>query len=245
MENIYLSQKEQKVLECLYQLSDRSVKNLAANTLINRTTLYPILDKLLRKGLVCKSETEEKTIFIPISAADFRLWIKNQENKAKKSSEELEEWIKNTSGKNKKTSLVSSIKYFEGFEGVKNLYADTWRNNSDKEIYCITDFEAAAKSMENFFRKIYLPDRIKHGIKVKNIVTDTPLARKEVRSTKKFLREMKFAKELFKNLGIEINIYDDKLVIVAYDSKKPSGVLIKNEKIAQAMKNIFKYIWKK
>ena len=58
------------------------------------------------------------------------------------------------------------------------------------------------------------------------------------------LREMKFI-NLFRDLNIEINIYGDKVSIVAFDEKKPTGVLIKNKKISLAMKEIFEYLWRK
>ena len=57
------------------------------------------------------------------------------------------------------------------------------------------------------------------------------------------IREMKFVK-LFENLGIEINIYASKVSIVTFNEKNPSGVLIKNDLIAKAFKNIFEYLWK-
>ena len=49
--------------------------------------------------------------------------------------------------------------------------------------------------------------------------------------------------DIFEDLGIEVNIYDDKVSIVAYDKKLPSGVLIKNAKISEAMRKIFQYLW--
>ncbi|HRY82560.1 MAG TPA: helix-turn-helix domain-containing protein [Candidatus Moranbacteria bacterium] len=240
--NTYLNDNEKKVLASLYNLEDGAVNKIAKETLINRTTLYPILEKLAEKGLVSKIKAEGKIRFQPISKEEFSLWAERKEKELKENNKELLCWI-DRQGENKKTSLASEIKYFEGMEGIKSLYADTWRENREKIIYAITDYKSAYENMGNFFRKDYFPARIGHGVWIKNLIPESPEGRKDLKTAKEMLREMKFIK-LFRDLDIEVNIYNDKIAIVAFDKKNPSGVIIKNEKIAEAMKNIFEYLWK-
>lgn len=242
MNTINLNEKEKRILRALYEINNASINNLAKETLINRTTLYPILDKLLAKGLVSKLSVEGKIIFQPILLKDFEQWITGKEQEFKKESEGLLNWTK-TIKSTKTNSLFFDIKYFEGFDGVKNLYADTWRDNKEKMIYGISDYKSAYKAMEDFFKKEYFPSRVKHKVKIKNILSESEEGRKEVKIAKSLLREMKFVK-FFKDLNIDVNIYSDKIAIIAFDEKHPSGVLIKNEKIALAFRNIFEYIWK-
>jgi len=241
--NANLNENEKKVLASLYKLEDGVVNKIAKDTLINRTTLYPILEKLAEKGLVSKVKIEGKIRFQPISREELKLWAKRKEEELKNANSKLLDWIE-SQGENKKSSMASEIKYFEGMEGVKNLYSDTWRENNDKIIYAITDYKNAYENMGNFFRKEYFPARIKHGVWVKNLIPESPEGKRDIETAKEMLREMKFVK-LFEDLDIEINIYNDKTAIVAFDKKNPSGVIIKNEKIAEAMKSIFEYLWKK
>ncbi len=242
MNNYEIREKEKKIMFALYRLSEASVGNLAKETLINRTTLYPILNRMLSKGLVSKIQIEDKTIYKPLPLEDFKDWAESKKEKDETENAELLTWISSQKTRKQKT-LLSDISYFEGEEGVKKLYADTWRNNNEKLIYCLTDYKNALETMGNFFRNEYFPQRIKHGVKVRNLVPDSEEGRKAKATAKQLLRELKFIK-LFEDLEIEINIYDDKLVIVAFDKEKPSGVLIKNGKIASAMKNIFEYLWR-
>ncbi|MEK7185138.1 MAG: hypothetical protein AAB726_00780, partial [Patescibacteria group bacterium] len=65
---------------------------------------------------------------------------------------------------------------------------------------------------------------------------------RDISRSEKLLRDMRFL-DVFKNLGIEINVYGDKLSIVTFDDKEPSGIMIKNEIIAKAFKSLFTYIW--
>ena len=241
MENsLILSEKEKKVLASLYKLGEASVWELAKDNGINRTTNYPVLERLVEKGLVSKVSTENKDVFKPITKEDLAEWIKKRKEIIESENRQIIELAEN---QNKKPSMLSEVSYFEGLDGIRNLYADSWRNNKEKMIYCITDYESAYKNLETFFKKEYFPARIKHGVKVKNLIPESKAGREDEKMATSMLREMKFIK-LFSDLDIEVNIYGSKTSIVAFDKERPSGVIIKNEKIAEAMKNIFEYLWK-
>lgn len=238
--SLILSEKEKKVLASLYKLGSASVWELAKDNMINRTTIYPILERLVEKGLVSRVSNDNKDVFRAISKEDLKNWTSKREEMVLEENKEIFDLAEN---QNKKPSLLSEVSYFEGLEGIRSLYADSWRNNNNKMIYCITDYESAYDNMGEFFEKEYFPQRIKHGVGVKNLIPESEKGREKLKSAKELLREMKFIK-LFKDLGIEINIYDSKTSIVSLDKEKPSGVIIKNQKIAEAMKNIFEYLWK-
>lgn len=237
-----LNNNEKRVLSGLYALGIATVYQIAKHTLINRTTLYPILEKLLERGVVTRTKIEGGTYFQPISVGDFTLWAKRIKDAIDKENQEFINEIKK-SDQGKGTVLLPEIKYFSGIEGVKNLYADTWRDNPEKIIYAITDYEKAYETLSDFLYKDYFPQRIKHEIRVKNILPDSIIGRRELKGQKELLREMKIV-DLLKGFGVEINIYGSKVAIIAYDKENPSGILIKNEKIAESFKNIFEYIWK-
>lgn len=239
--NIIISEKEKKVLAGLYKLQRGSARDLARQTLINRTTLYPIVDKLRERGLVTEIKSDSKTIFQPISRKEFLTWAKRKEGELQKENETLASWIENQEGDGHE-SIISETKYFSGLESVKNLYHDSWRDNQDKTILSICDYESAYATLGDFFRKEYFPERIRHGVKVKSLLPKSSAGEKDAKNAKEMLREMKFI-DLFRDLNIEINIYASKVTIIAFDKKNPTGVLIKNEKISSALREIFNYLW--
>jgi len=242
--NELLTTKEKRVLACLYQTKQCAVSRLAKETVLNRTSVYPILQHLIEKGLVSSAVQNDITIYEPIELGLFKEWLKNKKQEVTDQAEQLEEWVNKAKASKQTPSLVSKIKYFEGFDGVKAMYSDTWRDNKNKIIYAITDVKAAVATMGDFFYKEYMPARMAHGVKVKDIMTQSKEGNQEVRKAKNYMREAKLAKGFFEDLGVEVNIYENKLAITAYDKAKPCGVIIENEKIATAMKNIFEYLWK-
>ncbi len=243
--NELLTPKEKRVLSCLYRIKPCTVSQLAKETVLNRTSLYPILEKLTEKGLVSTFTQDGITIYEPIDPELFKDWLKKKKETLNTQAKDLESWLDKEATTNKAPSLVSKLKYFEGFDGVQSMYADTWRNNKEKQIYAITDVKAAVSTMGDFFYNDYMPARMAHSVQVKDIMTENEEGQHEVKVTEKYQRQAKLAKGLFEDLGVEINIYDNKLAIAAYDKEKPCGVIIENEKIASAMKNIFEYLWEK
>ena len=243
MENL-LNEKEKRVLGTLYQIGYCPVSRLSKETMINRTSLYPIIEGLIKRGLISSSVQNGIAFFEPIEPKLFQEWLLNKEKETSNQIAQLKTWLNETKSSKQTISLVSKIKYFEGFDGVKAMYADTWRDNKSKIIRAVTDPKAAVNTMGEFFYKKYMPDRISHGVKVKDIMTDSKEGIKETKLSSQYLREAKLAKGLFENLGVEINIYENKFAITAYDMEKPCAIIIENEKIASAMKNIFEYMWK-
>jgi len=236
-----INSKERKVLGALYKLGDSPISKIARETMINRTALYHVVEGLLEKGLVTKLNKEKSAYFQPISQCDYKLWAKRQIESVANQTTELEDWL--TLQNQDFPTLHSNIKYFEGVEGIKNLYADSWRNNNEKTIYAITDYDKAYETMNDFFEKEYFPDRVSHGVEVKSLLSKSPLGKRDVPRAEDLLRDMRFL-DIFKDLGIEINVYDNKVSIVAFDDKKPSGIIIKNEIIAKAFKTILQHLWK-
>jgi len=238
-----LNKKEKQVISALYELESSSVSLLSKQTLINRTTLYPILEKLLKKGLITKTRLESTTVYEPISQSDFKEWLKNKEKEAKNQLNSLSFWLKEQKNQDK-GSLMSEIKYFDGKEGLKALYSDTWRENSEKQILAITDYKQAYNLMGKEYWQEYLKKRVEKSVKVKNLLPSSKEGRRDDEDSERLLREMKFIK-IFEDLGIEINIYDNKVSIASFDEDHPNGILIRNRKIAEAFKNIFEFLWKK
>jgi sugar-specific transcriptional regulator TrmB len=236
-----LTQKEKRVFEALYKIGLSKINDISKETLINRTAIYHTIDLLLKKGLVTKTNKENSVYFQTISLDEYKIWKKIQLQNLSDQIDKIEHQIKYT--QNNSPSLNSEIKFFEGFDSIKNLYSDSWRNNKNKQIHAITDYKQAYETMGDFFENEYFKDRISHGIHVKSLLPYSLYGKRDLKNSKKLLREMRFL-DIFKDLGIEFNVYDDKVSIISFDRKKPTGILIKNRLISDALRNIMEYIWK-
>lgn len=237
-----LNEKERRVLESLFKLGQTTVQFIAKDTLINRTALYHTLSSLIKKGVITKIEKDKISYFEAISVEQYEAWAKSKIEYLK---EGVSSDILNFSSikSDKKMSLYADVKYYEGKEAIKSLYSDTLYNNKEKMLYAITDYDKGYGTLEGkWLEEEYLPERVKRGIRVRNIVPNTELARKYTDTAEKLLRDISFV-NFFNDLGVEISLYDNKMAIVAFDEKHPLGVIIKNDIIAKAFKEILRYIW--
>lgn len=60
LEELGLSDKESKVYLALLEVETDSVIDLAKKTDINRTTIYPVLESLSKKGLISEVKVDKK-----------------------------------------------------------------------------------------------------------------------------------------------------------------------------------------
>lgn len=237
-----INNKEKRILGALYKLGNAPISKIAKETLVNRTALYHTIEGLLSKGLITKIDKEGGAYFQALPISSYEDWSRRQISSLLSQSNELKEWF--GSQNNQLPTLHSDIRYFEGIDGVKNLYSDSWRDNDEKIIYAITDYDKVYYVLNDFMENEYFPARVRHEVQVKSILSkDAITGKRDIKRSKELLRDMRFV-NIFKNLGIEINIYGSKVSIVAFDNIKPSGVIIKNEIIAKAFKSIFEYLWK-
>ncbi len=237
-----ITEKERRVLESLFRLGQSTVNQISKDTLINRTALYHTLDSLTKKGLITQFEKEKIAHYQPIALDHYETWAKTQIKELQKGYEYDVQKFKSVQQKGN-LSLYADVKYFEGMDSMKNLFSDTIYNNKGKLLYTITDYEKGYIMHGDWFNKVYLPERVKRGIRVKSILPDTPLGRSYLASAKELLRDMCFV-DIFKDLGLEICLYDSKLAIIVFDEKHPLGIIIQNEIISHAFQKLFDYIWK-
>ncbi len=233
-----MSEKERAVFEALASFGPSPVSQIAKDTSLNRTALYHTLTLLEEKGLVSQIKKNDTTLFQSISEEEFEVWSKRKI----KSLEEESEKLRGVFKKKKYPVLHSGIRYFEGKEAVKKLYGETWRENNEKHILAITDYQKAYETMNDFFDEDYFPYRVKAGVSVKSLLPMDKYGKRDKTRAKELLRDMRFS-DVFKDLGIEINIFDDKLAIVAFDKKEPMGMILKNKIISDAFRKIFAYLW--
>lgn len=238
MESQILTNKEKVVFEVLASTGAVSATQIAKVSSLNRTALYHTLKLLINKGLVFQIKKNETTLFQAVDLEDFKLWTK----KRIKEFEDVASKITNSYNNVNHPVLHSGIRYFEGVEGVKKLYSETWRENTGKKIMVITDYKKAYETMGKFFNEEYFPLRVTSGVKVQSLLSLDAYAKKDMSRAGELLRDMRFS-DIFKDLGIEINIFDDNVAIVAFDKKSPMGMIIKNTIISNAFKKIFTYLW--
>lgn len=142
------------------------------------------------------------------------------------------------------TNLIDKkpkIKYFEGIEGIKEVYRDTL-NYPNQKILAWMSQEIFNYFDEDFLWEYYVPERIKRKIFSQAIAIDNKYTRKVKSLDEKQLRKTKLISQDQFDLEVEINLYGNrKIGIMAF--KEEIGLIIESEKIYNTLKSIFLFNW--
>lgn len=222
-------------------LSDRdfiSVRELYKLSNLKRSNLYNILNLLKEKNLIEEFEKNKKKHFRLLNPIN----IKNLINVKKTAIEELDSKIDNVlPNLLNNFQLISSkpaVYYFEGFDGIKNLYRKILKER--KTLYIFTS-RYERKNPE--FVKLLLnqiKEQYKRRIKVLAL-TGKYLNSKEIKERKEYLAYVKTVKNL--SIDSEIIIFGNNVAITTFKNQDFLTTLIVNNNISQTFRNIFKCLW--
>ena len=235
LEQIGLGGKKAEVYLAVLQLGKATVMQIAKKARNKRPTTYDILEDLLAQNLVTQTFEGKKRYFVAEDPSNLKQIIAKQEAKIDQLLPELSSLYNLTPHKPK-------IRYYEGVEGVRQIYEEYLKANQ-KTIYYFGSVKDEIELLGKEYMKDWVKRRIKQGIKIKAIrFKEKELPIKEFKHGKQYLRDLRFfpfeIKEPFNN----IVIFNNKVAITS-SRKESYGVIIESAELATSMKYIWQVVW--
>ncbi len=228
-----LTEHESLIYMTLLEIGEANIAQLTKKSGVNRSTVYLTIDSLREKGLISAIK-KRKTFFY---AEDPRKMIDKLEEKKALLNKAMPRFLAAFALLDKKPD----IRYFEGEEGIKEIYKDilrtpnqemlSWYSNEYKEFFD-----------ESFFFDYFIPERKKNKIWLRTIYPEDESMRKLASDNASQLRQTRFiANEKFK-IECELCLYENnKIGIISY--KDRLGVIIASQSIFNTLKSIFEVMW--
>jgi len=233
LEQLGLNGKKADIYLACLELGSASVVDIAKKAKIKRTTCYDIMVDLLNDGLISRTLKGKKTLFVAEDPNKMQSALKNKERMLAEILPELQS-IYNVKG------IKPKIRYFEGKEGLKEVYADTLRHGG--EIVGFASYDTATILGEEW-SKDYLVRRVKAGISARGIFPGDELVIKNfVAHNKEHLRQSKLVSPKRYPFTVEINLYG-KQRIALMSAKEEVALIIEGVEIHNTLKAIFDLIW--
>lgn len=241
LENMGLSDKESVVYLALLKIGTAKASAIATAADLNRTTAYDILRHLTRKGVVIKF-TKNKTAFYSIP--DPRSLVTHLDHQKLKFADEIEH--KKEQLNSLLPELISlahtgntkpKVRFYEGSKGIREAYEDTL--SATPPIFAYADISSINEELSDYFPN-YLERRIKQKIHARAIVPDTLAWRELAKHNREHLREVRFLPK-GANYTPEINIYDNKMLMVSWREK--IAIIIESKELADLQRLIFEQLW--
>lgn len=228
---IGLSDKEAKVYLACIEKGSSPVSHIAESAKINRVTTYSILEKLIQKGLVSFFSKKKIKYF---TAADPEIVVEEYEKRAKELKSVLPD-LKRLTGQ----TQHPQIRFFEGIEGIKTIYADTLTSKS--EILNYSNSNEIRKHWPDYDEE-YVKKRAKKKIFLRGVAPKDRAGEKVHKEDAKYYRQMRLLPESQFDFSNEINIYDNKVAIISFKDELV-GMIIESNEISNSQRAIFNMCW--
>ncbi|MFA5797161.1 MAG: helix-turn-helix domain-containing protein [Candidatus Woesearchaeota archaeon] len=219
----------------LIKSGDLLASGVSAKLSLHRTTSYYILENLIKKGLVSYVIKSGKKYF----------HATNPEKLIDIENERLIQLTTLAAELKKLKSLDEQktfVEVYEGTDGLKTVWEDVIRSLKNKGELWIIGRGKAPKLLPYYMPNFHLR-RIAKKISIKIIYNDIPESRERGRELKK----MKFTtvRYLSKDHMIPMSalIYADKTVLIAWNEKLTTAVLMQDKSMNQSFRSQFDIIW--
>jgi HTH-type transcriptional regulator, sugar sensing transcriptional regulator len=239
-----LSEKEAAVYIAALELGRGTVSQISRKAGINRTTGYDILSSLERVGLVRISGKEPKQEYVAESPDNLLHILERKTESLNKELADIREASQRISGlvpflrTLHKMEDRPQIKFYEGTDGLKQVYEDTLTSKESIRAFAAIDEMHAA--LGSYFPSYYRR-RAGKGISIRGIVPKTQTSIDRMQYNEEEKRDAVLVPSVEYGFHPEINIYDNKVMIASWREKL--GIIIESAEIADAMKKIFELSW--
>lgn len=229
--NLGLTEKEAKVYLASLEIGTNVVSEIAKKAKINRVTTYDILQKLIEKALVSKFTKNKVKYFTAIEPDNL---LSDYQSKVQNLETALPE-LRRLTGE----TQHPRIRYFEGLEGIKKIYADTLNSNTE-----IINYANSAEIRRHWpeYDQQYVSKRVKNNIHLRGISPLDNHGKKVQSEDSKYNREIRLVPGEKFNFTNEINIYDNKVAIISFKDEL-IGTIIESTEVANTQRAIFNMAW--
>ncbi len=128
LQEIGLSDKESLVYAALLHVDNDSVLDLSKKTKINRTTIYPVLDSLAKKGLISEVKIDKKVRYHAEPPERLETYVERQKIVLDEQSKRLKDIIPQLKSVQREAGERPVVKYFEGREGIISSLEEFFRS---------------------------------------------------------------------------------------------------------------------
>ncbi len=238
---IGLKDSQIKVYLSLLQMGQANIYELSAKTKVKRTTVYSILDVLVAKGLATYFEKEGHRTYFAENPKKVLLYFENQQQLVKTNLKKFMEIMPELSSIYNLKATKPKIRFYEGVEGLKQVFEETLTIKPRDEILAISTATLIHEVLGDEWVKNYLARRVAGRIQQRAIVEDSPWGREHQKNDKKENRLTRLApKDKFPFFN-EVNIFANKVMIASY--KDQIGVIIESADVANTQRALFELAW--
>ncbi len=238
LQEIGLSDKEALVYLALLQVDNDSVLDLAKKTKINRTTIYPVLESLSKKGLISEIKIDKKVRFQAEPPERLETFVERQKVVLDERASRLKDIVPQLKSVQREIGERPVVKYFEGRDGIISSVEEFFGNqkSGSDEQYILFSRDLLEEVFTDKEREKFKNIRKSNNVKANAVYTysqgDLP---SQSGDSAIRIDEKKYP------ITCDIGIYKDQ-VRISILGKPLSSILIKSHDFARTFQSLIQFI---
>lgn len=240
LEELGLSDKESKVYLALLEVENDSVIDLSNKTGINRTTIYPVLESLSKKGLISEVKLDKKVRYAAESPERLETYVERRKIQLEEQEKRLKDIIPQLKSTQRESGERPLIKTYEGEAGAFNTAEELFSRKSDEDLF----FSVYSKDLlDEIFpepvRKKYRNQRLNRKLKSVVVANDTKgILINDDNGERLVIDNKKYP------IKCDIGVFGDTVRVTTL-GKSVNSILITSSDVADTIKSLIKYIHRK
>jgi sugar-specific transcriptional regulator TrmB len=241
LREIGLTEGEIKVYLALTTLGESTTGPIVDEANVSISKVYPILDKLAKKGLASHIIKKNTKYFRAADPNRLLIYMKEKEEKLKQQERELEKIIPELEMKQLTAITQETVQVYDGLKGIQTARERTLKiMEKDDQMWVIGIATTAYDKLGGYF-KDYHERRSNKEIKCNYLFNEEARSPFGEYSMEFKNSEVKFMKkELITHAWMEI--YAD-TVTIGINKGKSFSVVIQNQEVANSFKHYAQMLW--
>ena len=244
LKELGLTEGEIKVYYSLFELGETTVGPISEKSRVSHAKVYPILNKLIEKGLATHVIKEGRKNYSATSPNNLIDFIDSKVRSLEEEKEEVKKIIPSLLAKQKTQEQIQYSRVFEGFRGLRALFQELFSQNQNREVFVFGLDELLSQTGFISFFSFY------HDLRKGNKINTKIIFKKSV---KKIIDEKYSANILYSKkddirfidlvFPTGVFIFEDHVITIVAE-EKITAFDIKSKQNAERYKQFFNSVWK-
>tara|TARA_Y100000310_G_C20691835_1_gene822801 strand:+ start:2731 stop:3489 length:759 start_codon:yes stop_codon:yes gene_type:complete len=244
LREIGLTEGEINVYYALFELGETTVGPISNISGVTHAKVYPILERLINKGLVSKIIKDKTMYFSPNTPNALLDFISTKMRSLVEEKTKIKKLIPSLLAKQKEKGDFQYAKVIEGFKGIKALFEDLYMNATSKKevlVLGLDDQLKVTKGFQKFFVEYHIM-RLKHKIHFKLVFRKNQ--KKMIDTLYKPIADFSLGEIRYIDLLFPagVFIFQDHVITILSD-EKVTAFDIKSKQNADRYRKFFYSIW--
>ncbi len=242
LKNQGLNEKDIDIYLDIFQHGQSFASSIGLRTKIDRTTVYSVLKRLLKRGLIVQSVLNDVAVYIAVSPDVFVRNIDSDVEELLARKNVAQAFVMEMGKLSHRSFVKPKTRVYEGDRAIINLYEETLVKPGEQKAFI--NLRSISPAVKEFLKGKFIRSKVERGVFSKVLVADGQHSEKYKSLDKSSNRETKIVGNFPFDLQSEIILFDKQNVAVIDFNKPIYGVVFESKSFYKTMEVIFDLIWK-